>query len=254
MHDQLNAYFDNELSEADRAAFEQHLTECPNCTLELESQTEVRLALQDEDLRYQPPPNLAARIKSSLPQVERKPAPWRRGIVWLAAASILVGIGLTGTGLALIMRAPTREDRLAPSREDRLAQEMISNHARALQANHLLDFAETNQHKVKPWFQGKVDFAPPVVNLAEQGYPLDGGRLDYVDGHNAAALVYHRRAHVINLFIWPGSSADAPIQKTYGRGYNIAFWSKGGLNLWAVSDLNVDELKEFAGLVFEATP
>ncbi|HLW64686.1 MAG TPA: anti-sigma factor [Gemmataceae bacterium] len=246
MHDLLNAYFDNELPEADRAAFEQHLTECPECTLELEAQTEVRVALQDEKLRYQPPPNLAARIKSSLPQVDWRPVPWRRAIVWMAAASILIGIGLTATGLGLILRAP--------SREDRLAQETMANHTRALQANHLLDIASTNQHKVKPWFQGKLDFAPPVENLAEQGYPLDGGRLDYVDGHNAAALVYHRRDHVINLFIWPASSADAPIRTTAGRGYNIAFWCKGGLNLWAVSDLNIDELREFAQKVQEATP
>ena len=246
MHDLLNAYFDNELSETDRAAFEQHLTECSECAQELESQSELRVALQGEELRYQPPANLAAQIKSSLPQSDRKAAPWRRPMVWLAAASILIGVGLTGIGSALILRLP--------SREDRLAQETMANHTRALQANHLLDIASTNQHQVKPWFQGKLDFAPPVVNLAEQGFPLAGGRLDYVDGHNAAALVYHRRNHVINLFIWPANSADAPIRTTSGRGYSIAFWCKGGLNFWAVSDLNVDELGDFARLVRDATP
>jgi anti-sigma factor RsiW len=248
MHDLLTAYFDNELPEGERAAFEQHLTECPECAQELAAQTELRSTLQDKEIRYQPSADLAARIKSSLslPQTERKLAPWRRGMVWLAAASIFIGIGLTGTGLALILRVP--------SREDRLAQETMANHTRALQANHLVDIASTNQHKVKPWFQGQLDFAPPVVNLTEQGFPLAGGRLDYVDGHTAAALVYHRRDHVINLFVWPTSIAETPIRTITGRGYSIAYWCKGSLNLWAVSDLNVEELGNFARLVHDATP
>ncbi|HEV3142658.1 MAG TPA: anti-sigma factor [Gemmataceae bacterium] len=247
MHELLHAYFDNELAEPDRAAFEEHLAQCPDCTREMEAQTELRLALQDKKMRFQPPANLAGQIKASLRHSRRLPAPWQRGVTWLAAASVLIGIGLAGTGLLLTLRAPTAEDRLA--------QETTANHARALQANHLLDVASTNRHKVKPWFQGKLDFAPPVVDLAEQGYPLAGGRLDYVDARPAAALVYHRRDHVINLFIWPRTiEGDAAITTTLRRGYSVVHWSKDGLNFWAVSDLNAEELRDFAGLVQKETP
>jgi anti-sigma factor RsiW len=242
MHDLLHAYFDDELAEPDRTAFEEHLAQCPDCTRELEAQTELRLALQEKDLRYQPSADLATKIAASLRPTVRTPIRWDRAALWLAAAAVLVGVGLAGTGLALIMRAPKSEDRLA--------QEVTANHTRALQANHLLDVASTDRHKVKPWFQGKIDFAPPVIDLAEQGFPLAGGRLDFVDGRPAAALVYHRRDHVINLFIWPETKrGDSSIQSTSARGYSVTYWSRGGLNFWAVSDLNSDELREFAGLM-----
>ena len=247
MHDLLHAYFDDELAEPDRTAFEEHLALCPECTRELEAQTELRLAVQDKDLRYQPPAGLAAKSEASLrPTVGMRPW-WGRAPMWLAAAAVLIGISLAGTGLALILRAPTAEDRLA--------QEVTANHARALQANHLLDVASTNRHKVKPWFQGKLDFAPPVVDLAERGFPLAGGRLEYVDGRPAAALVYHRRDHVINLFVWPeAKGGDSPIKSTARRGYSVVYWSKGGLMFWAASDLNMDELRDFAALVSAEAP
>jgi anti-sigma factor RsiW len=242
MHDLLHAYFDEELAESDRTAFEEHLAQCPECARELESQTELRLVLQDKDLRYRPRAEWTAKIESSIRPTERMSTKWGRAPMWLTAAAVLVGIGLAGTGLALILRAPAAEDRLA--------SEVTANHARALQANHLLDVASSNRHKVKPWFQGKLDFAPPVVDLAEQGFPLAGGRLDYVDGRPAAALVYHRRDHVINLFVWPETKGgDSSIKSTSRRGYSVVYWSKDGLMFWAVSDLNIDELRDFAGLV-----
>jgi anti-sigma factor RsiW len=247
MHDLLHAYFDDELAEPDRTAFEEHLAQCPDCAQELETQAELRPALQDKGLRYQPSAGLAAKIDTSLQPTVRMRPRWSRAPLWLAAAAVLIGIGLASTGLALILRAPTSEDRLA--------QEVTANHARALQANHLLDVSSTNRHKVKPWFQGKLDFAPPVVDPAEQGFPLAGGRLDYVDGRPAAALIYHRRDHVINLFIWPeAKGGDLPIKSTARRGYSVVYWSKGGLMFWAVSDLNTDELRDFAELVRAEVP
>jgi len=242
MHELLNAYFDDELAEPNRTAFEEHLVGCPECARELETQSELRVTLQDQELRFQPPATLAARIQGSLQPTVRTPTERRRGPVRMAAAAIVLGIGLIGIGLLLIARVP--------SLEDRLAQETTASHARALQADHLLDIASTNRHRVKPWFQGKIDFAPPVVDLAEQGYPLAGGRLDYVDSRPAAALVYHRREHVINLFVWPSTmTGDAEVRTATRRGFSLCYWSREGLQFWAVSDLNIDELREFANHV-----
>jgi anti-sigma factor RsiW len=246
MHDLLPAYFDGELDAADRLAFEEHLTACPDCARELAAQQELRAALRDDSLRYRPPAGLAGRIRASL-AAERTVAPFPRRLAWLAAAAILVGAGLAGAGLALLARVP--------SADDRLAQEVTAGHARSLLADHLFDVPSTDQHVVKPWFQGRLDFAPPVKDLKEQGFPLAGGRLDFLDGRTAAALVYHRRQHVINLFVWPAAGAgDSGVRTASRRGYHLAHWVEGGLNFWAVSDLNADELGEFARLARDAAP
>ena len=128
--------------------------------------------------------------------------------------------------------------------------EVAAGHARSLLADHLFDVASSDQHTVKPWFQGKIDFSPPVKDLKEQGFALAGGRLDYIDGHTAAALVYRRRQHVINLFIWPANdAADSAVRTLSRRGYQMSHWIAQSLDFWAVSDLNADELGEFARLV-----
>jgi len=247
MHDLLHAYFDNELDETQRIAFEEHLRHCPDCARELAAQQELRFAVGNQALRHRPAAALSARIRSSLRQASTPSAAPGRRLAWLAAAALLAGIGLAGAGLALVWHAP--------SVEDRLAQETTANHARALLADHLLDVASTDRHEVKPWFQRKLDFAPPVLDLKEEGFPLAGGRLDFVDGRTAAALVYHRRLHVINLFIWPArGEGDATVKTTSRRGYSVAYWSKAGLNFWAVSDLNAEELRDFASLVRDRVP
>ena len=115
-------------------------------------------------------------------------------------------------------------------------------------AEHLYDVESTDQHTVKPWFQGKVDFSLPVKDFKDQEYPLEGGRLDYLDDRPVAALVYRRHKHVINLFVWPAADADSPPQTTTRRGYNLLHWTQGGLQFWAVSDLNAEELAEFGRL------
>jgi anti-sigma factor RsiW len=132
------------------------------------------------------------------------------------------------------------------SAEKQLAQEIVSGHVRSLMGSHLMDVASTDQHTVKPWFNGRLDFSPPVKDLAAEGYPLTGGRLDYVGRRSVAALVFQRHKHVINLFVWPATEADskpAAIKPT--QGYNLIHWSKGGMAFWAVSDLNPKELMEF---------
>jgi anti-sigma factor RsiW len=129
-------------------------------------------------------------------------------------------------------------------------REIAASHFRSLMTpGHLMDVASTDQHTVKPWFDGKVDFAPPVKDLAEQGFPLTGGRLDYVAGQPAAALVFKRQQHIINLFIWPNSNvSDASETATTERGFHLVHWTRGGMNFWAVSDLNEKELLDFARL------
>ncbi|MBA3811912.1 MAG: anti-sigma factor, partial [Caulobacteraceae bacterium] len=125
-----------------------------------------------------------------------------------------------------------------------LPAELVEGHVRSLQARHLVDVETSDRHVVKPWFNGKIDFAPPVIDLADRGYPLAGGRLDYLENRAVAALVYRRRAHVINLFVWPGASPPAP---TFQRreGYALIRWGRGGLTYWAVSDIDPADLAAF---------
>jgi anti-sigma factor RsiW len=138
---------------------------------------------------------------------------------------------------------------LNQGQEARLAAEVQSAHVRSLMANHLTDITSTDQHTVKPWFNGKLDFSPPVEDLSPQGFPLIGGRLDYLDGHPVAALVYQRNKHDINLFIWPSTTGDEGLGFSTYNGYNVYHWTQSGMAYWAVSDLNPDELKGFVELV-----
>jgi anti-sigma factor RsiW len=209
---------------------------------------ELRTVLHDESFRFRPLTALAGKIQTAL-SAERtiRVAPRRPWTTWLAAASVLIGIGLAGAGMTLILRTP--------SADDQMIVEVAAGHARSLLADHLFDVASSDQHTVKPWFQGKIDFSPPVKDLKEQGFVLTGGRLDYIDGHTAAALIYRRRQHVINLFIWPANdAADSAVRTLSRRGYQMSHWVAAGLNFWAVSDLNADELKEFARLVRGEAP
>jgi anti-sigma factor RsiW len=123
--------------------------------------------------------------------------------------------------------------------------EAISDHVRSLQAGHLMDVVSTDQHTVKPWFIGKLDFSPPVVDLADAGFPLAGGRLERIDGRPAAALVFHRRLHSINVFVWPATDGQVPARDGKGYGYNALSWSQGGLNFLAVSEISAAELGQF---------
>lgn len=137
-----------------------------------------------------------------------------------------------------------------PSHEEMITREIVAGHVRSLMANHLSDVTSTDQHTVKPWFDGKLDFAPPVVNLASAGFPLVGGRLDFVDGRPVAALVYQRRLHFINLFIWPSTERqESSVVLQSREGYNILHWTRGGMTFWAISDVSADDLRSFAELL-----
>jgi anti-sigma factor RsiW len=251
MHDQLPAYFDGELDTARGRAFEDHLAACPDCTHELAALRDLRDALQDESFRHRPPANLEGRVHEALGRARSLPSlilnrPTRRWTTGLAAAAALAAAILFGATIPLAFRTT--------SLDDRLAAEVTAGHARSLLADHLFDVASTDRHTVKPWFQGRADFSPPVLDLKEQGFPLAGGRLDFLDGRTVAALVYHRRQHVINLFIWPADGGESGPKTLSRRGYNLAHWTAAGLNFWAVSDLNGDELRDFARLMRDQAP
>ncbi len=132
-------------------------------------------------------------------------------------------------------------------RGDGLEEELVAGHVRSLQASHLIDVATSDQHVVKPWFDGKLDFAPPVIDLAQQGFPIVGGRLDYIDHRAVAAVVYRRGRHLINLFIWP-SDRPPPAGRHTLDGYTLLDWNKGGMSYWAVSDVNPNDLLLFETL------
>jgi anti-sigma factor RsiW len=122
----------------------------------------------------------------------------------------------------------------------------VSDHVRSLQAGHLTDVVSTDQHTVKPWFAGKLDFSPPVVDLSGDGFPLAGGRLEQIDGRPAAALVFHRRLHTVNLFVWPTAAGEIPARRGAEKGYNTEGWSQGGMNFLAVSEIPASDLAQFA--------
>jgi anti-sigma factor RsiW len=133
--------------------------------------------------------------------------------------------------------------------QQRQTEELVANHVRSLQVDHLADVASSDQHTVKPWFIGKLDFAPPVVDLTPQGFPLLGGRLDYLGGRDVAVLIYRRNRHPINLYIWPGAGKPAPPQMTQSQGYQVVRWSDGGMHFSAVSDVAESDLTQFVQAV-----
>ena len=145
--------------------------------------------------------------------------------------------------------------RLRPTSDQFLATQLIASHVRSLMADHLTDVASSDQHTVKPWLDTKLDFAPPVVDLSAEGFPLIGGRLDYLDNRPVAALVYGRRKHFINLFVWPAASNESKAPKTITReGYQLLHWADPDFNYWAVSDVNVNDLQTFKQQFETRTP
>ena len=138
------------------------------------------------------------------------------------------------------------------SQSNSIAQDVISSHLRSLLATHLFDVPSTDQHTVKPWFDGKLKFSPPVQDFAEHGFRLTGGRLDYLNGREVAALVYQRRLHIINLFIWPSESSRNTVATSFSKdGYNVLHWAHEGFEFWAVSDVNAEDMRAFADLEFQ---
>jgi anti-sigma factor RsiW len=240
----LHALLDGELDAGHAREVEDHIAGCPACAAQFKAYRELSSAVAGADLAYAAPASLRRRIEASLPQAQTPMrAPSRRSVLkGFAMGSAVSAIAATGL-VAIVLR---NDD------EQRIESEIVSAHLRSLQAGHLTDVISTDQHTVKPWFNGKLDVAPPVIDLTAQGFTLIGGRLDYVDARPIGAIVYRRRQHVINLFVAQTASTESRAAKMETiQGFNIRRWSDRGLNYWAVSDLAADELAEF-GDKFEA--
>jgi mycothiol system anti-sigma-R factor len=250
--DILHGYLDNELDAARAAEFERHLESCRECTGALENAEALRAGLRRAALYEPAPANLRSKIAAELGsasavaptaiplKAQKSASPWR----WLAvAATVLV---IAGAGWLA-----SRSFSASSGAADLAAADLIDAHVRSLQPGHLMDVVSTDQHTVKPWFDGKVDFIPPVNDFSDEGFPLAGGRLDAFRGRTVAALIYSRHKHVINLFVWPEQAAEKNALQPRGsrQGYNWIEWRHGDMEFCAVSDLNAQELADFEQLV-----
>ena len=230
----LGALVDGELDAVNTALIEAHVARCDGCREELERLQAVSSLLRSDGVRHSAPPDLHARIAA---RPELRAANSNRRIPgWIGAG--LAGALAASLGMIALVN-PVQQ-------QSALDDQLISSHVRSLQPGHLTDVQTTNQHIVKPWFNGKIDFAPPVPELADQGFPLAGGRLDSIDGKTVAAIVYHRRLHTVNLFVWPGKAGATRVEVE--DGFALAEWSEDGLNFAAVSDIPANELRQFEAL------
>jgi anti-sigma factor RsiW len=227
----LHALLDDELDAANVATVEAHLRICPDCAAEFERLKHLHDVMADPALRHTAPAGLLDRIEASLPARPRTANPWPMRLGWGAGGAI-------AAGLALTLAIPQ------PSATGSLEQQMVASHVRSLLADHLVDIPTSDRHVVKPWFNGKIDFSPPTPDLKAAGFPLVGGRLDYIGGRVVPAIVYRRNLHTINVFAWP--AGKAPSGETMATdGYTLVHWRQGDLDFWAVSDVARGDLDQF---------
>ena len=241
----LDAYIDGELAETERAEVHDHLEDCPECGPETVALQRLREGIRRSAPTYWAPEALRSQIRLALRREDAattrtaRPAPG-----WLAyAASLLLAVAVGSGGTLLIT---------GEQQEDTVANELIDSHLRSLLGNHMTDVASSDQHTVKPWFAGRSDVSPPVVDLAAEGFPLVGGRLDLIDGKPIPALVYRRREHVINVFVLPASRGDLGTTLSR-RGYSLRHWNEGDLGFWVVTDAAPSEAADFERVFREAT-
>jgi anti-sigma factor RsiW len=235
----LHAYVDGELDLANTRETERHLQSCADCRGTERAIRELLGALTIDAPAYRAPAHLRKRVRAALRQEARSTQ--QPFSPWLMFAS--------GAALAAVLVAAVLFQTMRTARSNTIVDQIVANHVRSLLAAHLVDVTSSDQHTVKPWFDGKTDFAPVVRDLSANGFPLVGGRLDYLDGKTLAALVYQRNKHPINLFITPAqTNRNFSPAVTTRRGYNVLSWENNGMNYWAVSDLNATELREFADL------
>lgn len=245
----IDAYLDRELAVEVSAEIEGHIETCAACRAHYEGRRALSAHLKEPGLYVAAPEQLRRRIADaigaeSLP-VARRPArrPPRRQ--WLQLAAACVAAAMLGSGTTYLS--------LTNGSRQSLADEVVANHVRSLLVeNRAVDVPSSDEHTVKPWFDGKIDFAPPVVDLTSDGFPLVGGRLDYAGQRTVAALVYRHRQHIINLFIWPAEGGASALAAESRHGYNVVHWTSGGMVYWAVSDLNPADLRAFSDLVQRA--
>ena len=239
---QLDTYLDGELPAMETASLEAHLASCAACGRFRHRRLALRQAIAGQLPRFQAPEALPGRVRAALRELSgsRRAHPaaaspaWR----WLVLAASLAVVAVGGWRLGTNHTAA-----------ERLADEVFASHVRSLMPGHLTDVLSSDQHTVKPWFNGKLDFSPPVYDFSGRGYPLLGGRLDYVNGRPVAALVYGRRQHVINVFVWPVRGPERGATGLGRQGYHLLHWATPEYAYWAASDLGLRELHDFARLL-----
>jgi anti-sigma factor RsiW len=251
--DLLHGFIDGELDAANAALFQAHLASCAECAGEMENAMMVKRLSAREGVKWQAPDTVHARVQAALSleqaTTKRAVAPHRaesslrRLWRWVREWSFVPSLAVLAASLMLVLNVPQQSQTI----EDQL----LASHVRSMLADHLTDVLTSDQHTVKPWFNGRIDFSPPVVDLAAQGFPLVGGRVDYLDGRVVAALIYRRHGHVINLFIWPAASGTG--RNAEKDGYNFAEWHADGLVFWAISDVAAADLAAFRDNFIRAT-
>ena len=236
----LDAYIDGELPAAEARDVAAHLAECRECTARHDALVGLRTAIANQAPYHRADAALRARVRASLraaagTDVRRWALSWRPLAAAAALAVVAVGAWQVSAGVAA---------------RDAVARDVLASHVRSLLGEHLTDVASTDQHTVKPWFNGRLDFSPPVSDFAGAGYPLIGGRLDYIGGHPVAALVYGRRRHVINVYLWPADRGPTGGPAALTRqGYHLRHWTTPAFVYWIASDLGTAELDQFAALL-----
>ena len=242
----LHGYLDGELDAMRAQEFEQHLENCSQCITELESQEKLRGALQAAQLYERAPESLARKFKRQIAQTESDRGwQWPRFWQWAAVSAamvLVVAMSYVGVQRFVVARAGGQQ----------LLAEVMDAHVRSLQPGHLVDVVSTDQHTVKPWFDGKLDYIPPVRDLAESGFPLVGGRLDVVNGRSVAVLVYGRRKHLINVFVWPEGKQNAELPAAGGQnGFQWTYARAHGMEFCVVSDVSAADLHSLSELLQE---
>jgi len=265
----MDGYLDDELDPITSQKIEQHLCNCRKCEQAYEAHTALAYAISQGAPYYKAPTELRERVQSSLREAigasatrcvghesqllvprrgaERRPVlletPWN----WLGLAAAVILAAIIVSNLL---------PRLQRSGADQfLATQLIASHVRSLMANHLTDVASSDQHTVKPWLDSKLDFAPAVIDLGSEGFPLLGGRLDYLENRPVAALVYQRRKHFINFFVWPVAPGTTSTPKAIShQGYQLLHWVDSDFNYWAVSDVSDNDLQTFKQLFEKQIP
>lgn len=245
--EEISAYVDGELAPDDMTAMREHLASCDDCAAEYEVLRGVSRRVKDGFERPRAPDALRTRIQDSMHRVSAAPMPLRRRPVpWgtLIAAGLIIAVSSSAATLAVARhRDPSAQ----------VAGEVLTSHLRSLMPGHLMDVASNDSHNVKPWFNGRLNLSPAVPRLDSLGFPLAGGRLDYVDGRPAAAVVYLRRQHVINVFSWPaGQNGSTKRETTEENGYHLIHWRHDGTEYWVASDVSVADLTQFVDLFARA--
>lgn len=226
----LESYVDRELDGDSLAAIRSHISACASCRQRVAERESLGRLVRSVPYRLAPD-RLRAQVVAHVQQRRRSR---HHLFAWAAAAVLIVSVG---AGI-MFVRSTTIQS-------DALVEDLVDSHVRSLLAEHLFDVQSTDQHTVKPWFLGKLDFSPPVLDLTQAGFPLVGGRLDYVSGQPVAALIYQRQKHTINVFVWPASNRGSGPRERAIRGFHVRHWVRNGMSFWAVSDLNEAELNEF---------